>query len=113
MWVINKSWYGKLSAEQKKVIDDHCTNEWAQKVGVDWGDDEDVGKGPLSKDGHTIVQLIVGAGWTPWKKAAAPVYDKWLADADKAGSTARRCWKTASRAEEAQRPAIAATRSPA
>jgi TRAP-type C4-dicarboxylate transport system substrate-binding protein len=84
VWAMNKSWYGKLSTDQKKVIDDHCTNVWAQKMGVEWGNDEDSGKGPLSKDGHTIVKLT-SEQVDAWKKGAAPVYDKWLADANKAG----------------------------
>jgi TRAP-type C4-dicarboxylate transport system substrate-binding protein len=34
VWVMNKGWYDKLAAGQKKVIDDHCNNEWAGKVGA-------------------------------------------------------------------------------
>ena len=66
------------------MIDDHCTNDWAKRVGTDWGNDEDAGKGPLSKDGHTLVS-ISPQQLEAWKKAAAPVYDKWLQDANKAG----------------------------
>jgi len=84
VWVINKAWYGKLGPGQKKVIDDHCTNEWAHKLGVEWGADEDSGKEPLSKDGHTIVKLSPEQ-MAVWRRAAAPVYDKWIADANKAG----------------------------
>ena len=29
VWVLNKAKYEQMSAAQKKVIDDHCTNEWA------------------------------------------------------------------------------------
>ena len=31
-FVFNKATYNAMSAAQKKVIDDHCTNEWALKV---------------------------------------------------------------------------------
>ena len=31
-FVFNKDKYDQMSAAQKKVIDDHCTNEWAGKV---------------------------------------------------------------------------------
>ena len=31
-WVMNKAKYEAMSAAQKKVIDDHCTNEWALRV---------------------------------------------------------------------------------
>lgn len=84
VWVLNKNWYGKLASAEKRVIDDHCTNAWAQRVGVDWGKDQDEGKGPLSRDGHTMVKLTPQQ-LTVWKQAAAPVYDQWMAEAKKAG----------------------------
>lgn len=84
VWLLNKKWYANLSANQKKVIDDHCTNAWASRIGVDWGNDEDSGKGPLSKDPHKIVP-ISPKQQAAWKKAAEPVYSQWIASADKAG----------------------------
>ena len=32
VWVLNKDKIASMSAAQKKVIDDHCTTEWAEKV---------------------------------------------------------------------------------
>ena len=32
VWVMNKDKYESMSAAQKKVIDDHCTTEWAVKL---------------------------------------------------------------------------------
>ncbi|MBC7833004.1 MAG: TRAP transporter substrate-binding protein DctP, partial [Hyphomicrobium sp.] len=84
-WVLNKGFYDKLSAAQKKVVDDHCSNEWAAKVGAAWGDDEDSGQGKLEQTaGHTIVKLTP-AQVDMWKKAAEPLYVQWTAGADKAG----------------------------
>ncbi|HYF57848.1 MAG TPA: TRAP transporter substrate-binding protein [Burkholderiaceae bacterium] len=85
VWLINPGWYGKLSAGQKKVIDDHCNNEWASKVGAAWGDHEDGGQAKLEKAaGHTIVKLAP-AQLEQWKKAAEPLYLQWVQAADKAG----------------------------
>jgi TRAP-type C4-dicarboxylate transport system substrate-binding protein len=84
VWVLNKKWYASLSANQKKVIDDHCTNTWAARIGADWGNDEDGGRGPLSKDPHKLVPIAAGQ-LAAWKKAAEPVYQQWTAAADKAG----------------------------
>lgn len=84
VWVINKGWYGKLSPAQKQVIDSHCTNEWAGKIGAAWGDDEDSGQAKLAAQGHTIVKLQP-AQLDAWKKAAEPLYANWVAAADKAG----------------------------
>ena len=85
VWAMNKPWYEALSAKQKQVIDDHCTNEWAARVGKDWGDAEDAGREKLkAMKGHTIVPMTA-AQVDVWKKAAAPMHDRWIADADKAG----------------------------
>ena len=84
-WVMNKGWYEKLSASQKKVMDDHCSNEWAAKVGAAWGDFEDSGQAKLEKTpGHTIVKLTP-AQVDMWKKAAEPVYAQWMQAVDKTG----------------------------
>ena len=84
-WTMNKGWYDKLSAPQKKVIDDHCNNEWAGKVGAAWGDDEDTGQVKLEKlPGHTIVKLTP-AQHKAWRDAAEPLYARWLEAAGKAG----------------------------
>jgi hypothetical protein len=40
VWVMNKGKYDAMSTTQKKVIDDHCTSEWAEKVGRAWADFE-------------------------------------------------------------------------
>ncbi len=85
VWVMNKGWYDKLAAGQKKVIDDHCNNEWAGKVGAAWGDSEDSGQEKIEKlGGHTIVP-VSPAQLDLWKKAAAPLYTTWEASADKVG----------------------------
>ena len=84
-WTMNRAFYDKLSAGQKKVIDDHCNNEWAAKIGTAWGDDEDSGQDKLAKTaGHTITP-ISPQQLEAWKKSAEPVYERWLADVAKSG----------------------------
>jgi TRAP-type C4-dicarboxylate transport system substrate-binding protein len=86
VWVMNKDKYEAMSAAQKKVIDDHCTTEWAEKVASPWADFEAAGRGKIAAEaGHTLVKLDaaqVGA----WRKAVAPVVDQWSKDAAKAGA---------------------------
>lgn len=85
VWVLNKGWYDKLAASQKKVIDDHCNNDWAGKVGAAWGDEEDAGQAKLAAmPGHTIVP-ISAAQLDGWKKAVEPIYTAWVRAADGAG----------------------------
>ncbi len=85
VWAINKPWYEKLSVNQRRVIDNHCNNEWATRVGTDWGAAEDAGEEKLAKaPGHTIVKLNA-AQRAAWHKAVEPVAAQWIAAADKAG----------------------------
>jgi len=104
-WTMNKGWYDRLSAGQKKVIDDHCNNEWAGKVGVAWGDDEDTGLDKLQKmGGHTIVKL------TPeqkkaWRASAEPLYTRWVESAGKVGQDGKAALE-ALRAELGKRKAL-------
>ena len=53
VWVMNKAKYEQMSAAQKKVIDDHCTNEWACSVASPWADFEHAGIKKLKADGAT------------------------------------------------------------
>lgn len=89
VWVLNKRWYERLSLTQKTVIDDHCSNDWAGKVGAAWGDHEDAGQIALQNTaGHTIVKLTPQQV-SAWKKAVEPVVLQWSQDADKAGANAK------------------------
>ncbi|MBK6869558.1 MAG: TRAP transporter substrate-binding protein [Burkholderiales bacterium] len=84
-WTMNRAFYDKLSTGQKKVIDDHCNNEWAAKIGTAWGDDEDSGQDKLARTaGHTVTP-ISPQQLEAWKKSAEPVYERWLADVAKSG----------------------------
>jgi TRAP-type C4-dicarboxylate transport system substrate-binding protein len=86
VWALNKDFYNGLSANQKKVIDSHCNNEWAAKIGAAWGDAEDEGKAKLvAMGGHTIVPMTA-TQIDAWKKAVAPVAEQWVSAADKAGT---------------------------
>ena len=89
VWLINKSWYDKLAAGQKKVIDDHCSTDMAGKVGAAWGDAEDSGEGKMEKmGGHTITKLSP-AQLASWRSAVAPMATNWVAAADKAGANGK------------------------
>jgi TRAP-type C4-dicarboxylate transport system substrate-binding protein len=84
--IINQGKYDALSADQKKVIDAHCTNEWAGKTARDWAKWEDEGRQKIRApgSGHTVVKLT-DAERAAWRKSAEPVLGKWLADMKAAG----------------------------
>lgn len=86
VWVINKPWFDGLSANQKKVINDHCSNEWAAKVGEGWGGAEDSGEAKLAATaGHTLVK-VTPEQIQAWKKAVEPITAQWSQGAQKAGA---------------------------
>lgn len=89
VWAMNKRWYERLDAEQKKVMDDHCSNEWALKAGAPYSDFEDEGRQKLAATaGHTIFRLAP-AQVAEWKKAVEPVTARWLQDTSKGGVDAK------------------------
>ena len=88
VYAMNKGAYDKLSPTQKKVMDDHCTNEWAEKMGA-WGEFENQGEEKLMKQGgHTLVKVTPDQV-SAWKKASEPVYTQWADSVTKAGGNAK------------------------
>jgi len=84
-FVFNKSTYNAMSAAQKKVIDDHCTNEWAARVANPWADFEHAGIAKIKAEpGHEVYKLTPDQ-IAAWKKAAAPLQGAWADNVRKAG----------------------------
>lgn len=84
VWVMNKDKYDSMSTAQKKVIDDHCTTEWAEKVATPWADFEYGGHAKMAAAGHEIYKL------TPeqlkaWREATAPGEAQWAESVKKVG----------------------------
>ena len=87
-WVMNKDKYDGMSENQKKVIDDHCTSEWAERVASGWADNEDSGREKLAAmEGHVLV-VPSEQDVQAWRNAAAPLRDKWAEGVGKAGHNA-------------------------
>lgn len=85
-WVMNKGTYGKMSAAQKKVIDDHCSPEWAGKVAGPWAVYEAGGRDKLrNAPGHTVYK-ITDAQLGQWRKAAEPLAKVWSDNIKKANA---------------------------
>ncbi len=84
-WVMNKAKYNEMSAAQKKVIDNHCSSEWAMKVAAPWADYEAGGRDKLrNAQGHTVYKLT-DAQVQQWRKAAEPLAATWAENAKKTG----------------------------
>jgi TRAP-type C4-dicarboxylate transport system substrate-binding protein len=83
--VFNKAKYDAMSAKQKKAIDDHCNSEWAEKIAAPWADFEHAGIAKIKAEPGQDVYSITPAQVAEWRKAAAPLEDKWAQGAKKAG----------------------------
>jgi TRAP-type C4-dicarboxylate transport system substrate-binding protein len=85
-WIMNQKVYDGLSASQKKVIDDHCTTDWAVKFAGPWIEYEAAGLAKLKAlDGHEIYS-VTPEQLAEWKKSAEPVQKQWAESARKAGA---------------------------
>jgi TRAP-type transport system periplasmic protein len=82
---MNKGTYEGMSAAQKKVIDNHCTTEWAEKISGPWADKEESGRDKLrGMAGHTLT-TPTAAELEEWRKVVDPLVKEWSAEAAKKG----------------------------
>ena len=84
-FVFSPSTYARLSESQKKVIDNHCTNEWALRVATPWADYEHTGIAKLKADPAHEVYPLTPEQLAKWKKAAEPLQQAWAANVKKTG----------------------------
>ncbi|HEX6842584.1 MAG TPA: TRAP transporter substrate-binding protein [Stellaceae bacterium] len=85
VWVMNKDKYNAMSAAQKKVIDDHCTTAWAEKIAAPWADWEAAGRDKIKHEAGHEVYPITADQLAQWRKAAQPLTAKWAEGAKQAG----------------------------
>ena len=84
-YIINKTKYDQMSASQKKIIDDHCTTDWAGKIGGPWADFEHAGIAKLKADTAHEVYSITPEQLGEWRRAAEPLQKTWADNVKKAG----------------------------
>jgi TRAP-type C4-dicarboxylate transport system substrate-binding protein len=85
VWVLNKATYESMSAAQRKVIDDHCTSEWAMKIGSPWAEFESAGRAKIKAMPDHEVYPLTPEQLGEWRKAAEPLREKWADSVRKAG----------------------------
>jgi TRAP-type C4-dicarboxylate transport system substrate-binding protein len=84
-WVMNKAKYEAMSAAQQKVIDDHCTTEWAMRVAEPWADFEFAGRDQIRNEPKQEVYTLSPEQLSEWRKAAEPLRATWADKARKSG----------------------------
>jgi TRAP-type C4-dicarboxylate transport system substrate-binding protein len=85
VWVMNKGTYEAMSASQQKVIDDHCTSQWAAKFADPWADFERAGLDKVKAEPDHEVYKISADQLAEWKKSAEPLKQKWADGVKQAG----------------------------
>jgi TRAP-type C4-dicarboxylate transport system substrate-binding protein len=77
VFAINKASYEAMSAGQKKVIDEHCTGEWAARVAGPFDEFERAGHAKLQAE-STGMYALTSDQLALWKKAAEPLQKGWI-----------------------------------
>ncbi len=85
VWIMNKSTYAAMSPSQQKVIDDHCTSQWAARFADPWADFEHAGLAKMQQTPGHEVYKITDDQLAEWKKSAEPLQQKWADGVKKAG----------------------------
>ena len=85
VFLLNKAKYEGLPPEQKKVVDDHCTAEWAVKVAGPWADFEHAGIAKMKALADHEVYTLSPEQIAAWRTAVGPLKDKWADAVRKAG----------------------------
>jgi TRAP-type transport system periplasmic protein len=79
VWTMNQAKYDSLSAGQRKVIDDHCTSEWAEKVATPFAEFEHSGQAKLAAEAGHQVYALTPDQIAAWRTAAQPLTAQWAA----------------------------------
>lgn len=84
-FLINKTTYESMSPGQKKVIDNHCTNEWAKKYATPWAEFEAAGRAKIKALPDHEVYPLTPEQLALWRKAGDQVKAKWADSMKKTG----------------------------
>jgi TRAP-type transport system periplasmic protein len=84
---MNKDKYESMSPAQKKVMDDHCTTDWAVKIAGPWGDFESAGRDRMRADSaHHDVYKLTPDQMQAWQATVEPLRASWAKAVRQAGA---------------------------
>ncbi len=93
LWVMNKPVYDGMSTDQRKVIDSHCTTEWAVRFASPWADFESAGREIVkAQRGSDFIELSPNQ-LDLWRKTAEPLQAIWAAEVSRAGGNSDAIWQ--------------------
>jgi TRAP-type C4-dicarboxylate transport system substrate-binding protein len=82
---MNNATYDRLSPDQRKVIDNHCTTEWAEKVSGPWADFEAAGRDKVQAEAGQEIYKLTPEQLAQWQAVVDPLKDAWAASVRKVG----------------------------
>lgn len=77
IFVLNKGKLEAMAPEDRKIVEGHCTPEWAEKMSEGWADVEAAGRAKIAADPKHTMDKPDAAQVQLWKDAAAPLTDEW------------------------------------
>jgi TRAP-type C4-dicarboxylate transport system substrate-binding protein len=83
---MNKDKYESMSAGQKKVMDDHCSTDWAVKIAGPWGDFESAGRDKMRADPTHDVYKLTPDQMAAWRATVKPLEASWAKAVKQAGA---------------------------
>ena len=93
VWVLNKAKYEAMSPAQQKVIDNHCTTEWAVRFAGPWADFEHAGIAKIRAEPGAVIEELTPEQRAAWQQAAVPLHASWAANVRKTGADPDAVWK--------------------
>ncbi len=92
--LINKASYNKLSDNQKKIIDAHCTPEWSVRFMQAWNKMEGEGRETLAKKPGHVVYPVSDKFRAEMQAASAPAKKEWAESVKKTGYDPDQVWNS-------------------
>jgi TRAP-type C4-dicarboxylate transport system substrate-binding protein len=100
--VINRGVYDGLSAENRKVMDDHCTPEWSGRFSKGWAENEASGRDKMMASGDHELYQPTADQLQQWRDAAEPLVAQWRESVTAKGGDADAIYKAFIDALEAE-----------
>ena len=82
---MNKGTYEGMPEDERAVLDEHCTSEWAQEIATGWGEQEKSGRVRAMEDPAHTVHEPTDEEVAAWREATAPLMDDWREDVSAKG----------------------------
>ncbi len=85
---MNLDSYNGLSDEDRAVIDDHCTTDWAERIAAGWADQEASGRTKaMEAEGHELY-VPTAEEQAEWRASVEPLLEAWKTDVNATGADA-------------------------